>query len=181
MRPKKKGRFTKCQRPFLDRSNRCGLFGRPDHHDHLATFHLRHILDLADAFDFCRDPLKQVAAQFLMRHLAATEAQGDLHLIAILEEFLGIADFAFKVMIIGTRPHLDLFDLNDLLLLAGFGFALLLFIFELAEIHDLTHGRFRIRRNLDQIKTCFFGHFHGAGGRNNAYIFAICADQANFI
>ena len=51
------------------------------HHDHLAAFHLRHGLDLGDVLGLVADPRQNIGAKFLMRHLAATEAQSDLHLV----------------------------------------------------------------------------------------------------
>ncbi len=48
-------------------------------------------------------------------------------------------------MIVDARTHLDLFDLDDLLVLAGFGSFFLFLVFELAEIEDLADGRLGIR------------------------------------
>ena len=83
-------------------------------------------------------------------------------------------------MIVGARTHLDLFDLDGLLFLAGFGLALLRLVFELAEVHDLADGRVGVWRNLYQIESGFFGHDHGAFGRNDACILAVCSDQSDF-
>ena len=59
--------------------------GRKDHDD-LAAFEARFGFDLGD-FDRIRlDPVEKLLAQFLVRHFAAAEAQGDLDLVAFLEE-----------------------------------------------------------------------------------------------
>src|SRR5208337_5227877 len=50
------------------------LLGRQDH-DHLAAFHRRLGLDLGDRRGLGPDPLQELEADVLMRHLAAAEAQ----------------------------------------------------------------------------------------------------------
>ena len=76
--------------------------------------------------------------------------------------------------------NFDLFHLDDFLLLARFAFAFLLFVFELAEIHDLADRRVRVWRNLNQIEAGISGELHGFGGMNHPDIVTIGADQANF-
>jgi hypothetical protein len=153
---------------------------RSDQHNHLPTFHLRKVLNAADILGVLRDPLKQFAAQVLVRHFAPAEPQGDLHLVAILEKFEHVAHLDVVVAGIRIGPELDLFDLDDLLLLARFALAFLLFVFELAKIHDLANRRIGVRRNLNQIETGFVGHFHGSGRGHHTDVFAVGADQADF-
>ena len=71
-------------------------------------------------------------------------------------------------------------DVNDLLFLSRLAFALLLFVFELAEIHDLAHGWRSVGRDFNKIQTDLHGHFHGALRRHDADIFTIRANQPNF-
>ena len=154
---------------------------RSDQHDHLAAFHLREVLHTASFFCVLCHTLQQFATKVLVRHLAATEAQRDFYLVAILKKLENVAHFHFVIIGVGVRTELDLFDFDDLLLFAGLALALLLFIFELAKIHDFAHGRVGIWRNLDQIKPGLFGHFHGTGGRYHSDVFTVGADQADFI
>ena len=107
-----------------------------------------------------------------MRHFTTAEPQRDLHLVAIFQKLEHVTHFDVIVIGIGVRSELDLFDFDDLLLFARFGFALLGLVFEFAEIHDLAHGRVGIGRNLDQVQSSFFGHFHGA---------AVGTNKANFV
>ena len=55
-------------------------------------------------------------------------------------------------MIVDVRTHLDLFDLDDLLLLARLGRLLLRLVLVLAEIQDLADRRLGVGRDLDQIE-----------------------------
>lgn len=114
-----------------------------------------------------------------MGHFAATETQGDFHLVAVFQELEHVAHFDFIVIAIGVRAELDFFDLDDLLFLTGLSFFLLSLVFELAVIHDLADGRVRVWRNLDEVEPCFFCHFHGTLWRYNAHVLAIGPDQAD--
>ena len=95
-----------------------------------------------------------------MRHFAATETQGDLYLVAVFQKLEHAAHLDFVIVGIGVRAELDFLDLDDLLLLACFGFFFLGLVFELAKVHDLADRRNGIRRNLYQIKPGLFGHLH---------------------
>jgi len=153
----------------------------PDHHDHLAAFHPRHAFDLADVLYVFGHPFQQFAAQINMRHFAAPKPQADFHLVAIGQKLEHIAHFHIIIMGVRIGAELDLFDFDDLLLLAGFGFALLLLVFELAKIHDLAHGRIGVGRDFDQIQTGIISHVHGARRGDNPYVFAVGSDQPDFI
>ena len=125
-------------------------------------------------------PFQQFTAQILVRHFTATEPQGDLDLVAVFQKLEDVAHLDVIVVGIGVGAELDLFDLDDLLLFAGLGLALLGFVFELAEIHDLAHRRVGVWRDFNQIKPGFLGHHQGAGRRNYADVFTFGADQADF-
>jgi len=159
-----------------------GLFACwADHHNHLAAFHFGHVFNLANGLHIFGHAVQQFAAQILVGHFAAAEPQGDFHLVAPFEEAEHIAHFDLVVMRIGVGAEFHLFHLDDFLLFARLGFPFLLFVFELAEIHDFAHGRFGIWGNFDKVQPGFFGHFHGAGGADNADILAIGTNQADFV
>jgi len=163
--------------------SRCGLFRRgADHHDHLAAFHLGHVLDLADAglFHVIGHPLQKLAAEIEMRHFAAAKAQADLHLVAVFEETEDIAHLHVVIVLVGVGAEFHFLDVDRLLLLARLGFALLLFVFELAVIHDLADRRIGIGRDLDKIEPGLVGQFKGFPGGNNAKVFAVGPDQPDF-
>ena len=115
-----------------------------------------------------------------MRHFAAPKAQGDLHLVAFAQKLQNRAHLDVIVVLVGAGAKLDLFDFDDVLLFAGLSLALLLLIFEFAEIHDLADRRFGIWRNLNQIQPCLLSHLHCTGGCDHADIFAVRSDQPDF-
>ena len=132
-------------------------------------------------FHVFRYTLKQLTTQVLVRHLAATKTQGDLYLVAIRQKLEHVAHLDVIIAAVRIRAEFDFFDLDDLLLFAGFGFTLLRFVLKLAEIHNLANGRIGVRRDFYKVETCLFSHFHGTRRRNNAGVFAICADQTDFV
>jgi hypothetical protein len=82
-------------------------------------------------------------------------------------------------MVVDVRTHLDLFDLNDLLLFLGLRLFLLLLIFEFAVIENFAYGRRRSWRDFDKIKAGFSGDGDGFGGFYNAALFTMMVDQEN--
>jgi hypothetical protein len=56
----------------------------------------------------------------------------------------------------------------------------LLFIFELAVIHDLADRRICVRGNLDQIKTSLLCHIKGARRGYDTDVLTFCTDEADF-
>jgi hypothetical protein len=78
---------------------------------------------------------------------------------------------------VDVRPHLDLLDLDDLLVLARFGRLFLVGVFQLAEIEDLGDGRLRVRGDFDEIEARLFGGEQGVIDRYNAAICAFCIDE----
>ena len=115
--------------------------------------------------------------RFLVRHLAAAEAQGNLDLVAFVEEAAHRLHFGVVVMVVDGRAHLDLLDLDDLLLLARLVGLLLLFVLVLAVVHQLDHGRFRFWRDLDQVEAFFFGDCAGFIDADRAVFVAVISDQ----
>ena len=153
---------------------------RANHHNHLTAFHLGHVFDLAMLFGVFRHPFKQFAAQILVRHFASTEPQGHLHLVTVFQELKNVPHFDVVIMRISVGSEFDLFHLDNFLLFARFRLALLLFVLEFSEIHDLDDRRICIRRDLDKIKPGLFSKLQAAFRRDDADIFTFCADQADF-
>ena len=87
----------------------------------------------------------------LVRHLAATEPQCDLHLVASLEEFANLARLHLVVVIVDIRAEFQLFKFSRLLLLAGSGLLFLSFETELAIINDLADGNVLVRGNFNKV------------------------------
>jgi hypothetical protein len=118
---------------------------RRQHHHHLTAFEARVLLDLGESCDVGLDAIQQARADLLVRHFASAIAQGDLHLVAFLEEALHRLHLHVIVVIVDHRTELDLLDLDDLLALARFGRLLLRGIFELPVIEKFADRRIGVR------------------------------------
>src|SRR5690606_1308827 len=64
-----------------------------DDHDHLAAFHLGHVLDLAKTINIGSNALQQGAAQILMRHLTTAKAQSDFDFVTVFQKSENVAHF----------------------------------------------------------------------------------------
>jgi hypothetical protein len=84
-------------------------------------------------------------------------------------------------VIVDHRPELDLLDLDDLLLLAGFGGFFLRRIFKLPVIHDLANGRIGIGRNLHKVHAGFHRHLDGGDRFDIAVVQACLINQLDFV
>ena len=113
----------------------------------------------------------------MMRHLAAAEAQRQLDLVAFLEEAPHRLHLDLVVMGVDVRAHLDLLDLDDLLVLARLGRLLLVGVFQLAEVEDLGDRRIGVRGNLDEIETGFFSEQQCLVDGDVAAVPAVGVDQ----
>jgi hypothetical protein len=82
-------------------------------------------------------------------------------------------------VIVDHGPELDLLDLDDLLLFAGFGLFLLLLEAVLAVIQDFADRRHGVRRNLDQIETGLGGLGQSVCDGDGSEVGAVRADQMN--
>jgi hypothetical protein len=154
-----------------------GGLTRRQHHNDLAAFEARLLLNLGDLDGVALDPVEQLIAQLLVRHFTAAEPQGDLDLVAFLEKPLHRAHFHVVIVIVDHRPQLDFLDLDDFLLLARFGGFLLRLIFIFAEIENLANRRDRIRRDLHQIEPGLLRHGDGGADFSDALVGAVFVDE----
>jgi hypothetical protein len=82
-------------------------------------------------------------------------------------------------MIVDGGAHLDLFDLDDLLLLASLCSLLLLLVFEFPVVHQLGYGGLGFGRNLDEIEAVLFSDGAGFVGADFAVFVPVFSDQEN--
>ena len=83
------------------------------------------------------------------------------------------------VVVVDLWPHLDLFEVHHVLVLAGLARATVLFVLELAVIHDAAHGRARSRRHLDEIEPLGLGHGERFSGGDHSHLLTVVPDDTN--
>lgn len=152
---------------------------RRQNHHHLATFELGLGFHLGNRLDLFLDAVEELHAEFHMGHFAATETERQLDLVASLEEAAHSLHLHLIIMRVDVRTHLDLFDLDGLLLLARLGSLLLALIFHPAEIGDLAHGRLGVRCHLNQVKSGLFRKTQCIFRGENAAVVAFVIDELN--
>src|SRR4029434_1782024 len=96
----------------------------------------RHGFRDGDLGELLNQPLENAAADFRMRHFAATEENRRLHLVPVVEEALDMLLLELVVVLVYLGPELDFLDEDDLLVLFGLACPLLLLVLVLPEIHD---------------------------------------------
>ena len=144
------------------------------------AFHTGHEFDDAGLANVLNQTVDDGVAQLAVRHLATTEAQAGLDLVALGEEADGLILLGLVVMLVHGNGELDLLDHDDLLLFLGGALALFLLIEEAAVVLNAADGRDRIGRNLDQIQAALAGDLQGLERGQNAHLFAVFVDDADF-
>src|SRR5918911_852599 len=89
-----------------------------------------------------------------MRHLAAAEHDGHLHLVAVLEEALDMAFLGGVVVRVDLGPQLDLLDGDRRLVLARELGLLLLLVAVLRVVHDAADRRPHLRHADGLVDPC---------------------------
>src|SRR5215469_3898155 len=153
-----------------------GLSGR-QHHDHLAAFEFRLLLDLGHGGYVVAHPVKQLEAKLLVGHLAATKTQRDLDLVALVEEPPDRTHFHVIIVIIDHRPELNFLDLDDLLFLARLGSLLLFLVLKFTEIEDLAGGGGHVGGDFDEIESRLQRNVERITEGNDAAVCSSLVDQ----
>ena len=130
---------------------------RCDNHHHLSTLKFRESFDLGDLLGVIANPVEYVNAKILMRHLATSEPQRDLHLITLVQEFVHVTHFHLVVVVINVRAEFNLLDFDHALFLLGLVLFLLGFVFEFAVVEDLADWWIGVWRYLDKVEPIVFG------------------------
>src|SRR5690606_29043110 len=153
------------------------LLGR-DHHHHLPPLEARPGFDDDVLPEILLDPLGHLATQLLVAHLAATEADVDLDLVALFEELAHLAHLDRVVAGVGDGAELHFLDFDLLLLLLGRVGLLLQVEHVLAEVHDPADRRVAVRLDLDQVKARLLGGRERLVAREHAKHLAFTVDHA---
>src|SRR5690606_2264826 len=99
--------------------SRGSLLLRRDHHHHPPAFQARAGFDHDVLAEVGLDPGGHLAAQLLVAHLAATEADVDLDLVAFDQELAHLAQLDLVVALVRDRTELHFLDLDLAGLLLG--------------------------------------------------------------
>ena len=126
------------------------------HHHHLTAFHLGELLNHRMLLQVGFHTFQKCEPNFLVGDFTAPETQGNLGLVALLQETDQATQLDLVIALVRAWPEFNFLDLNLFLFETSFMLALAFGIFEFAVIHQATHWRLRLGRNLNQINIRFF-------------------------
>src|SRR6266545_1543420 len=153
-----------------------GLAGR-EHRDHVAPILAGGAVDLGDLDEVGGQPLQQPPPELGVGHLAAAEHDGDLDLVALLEEALDVALLGLVVVRVDLGPHLHLFERHQVLLAPGLLGLDGLLVLELRVVHQLADRRAGHRGDLDEVEVELAGHPHRCLGVHHPELLAVGPDH----
>lgn len=145
-----------------------------------GAFHAGHELDNAGIAYVLYQPIDNVVTKLAMGHLAAAEPQACLYLVAFREEADGLVLLGLVIVLIHGHREFHFLDGDDLLLFARGSLALFLFVKVAAVVLDPADGGHGVGRNFDQIETPIARDSQGFKGGQNAKLFAVFIDDADF-
>ena len=113
------------------------------------------------------------------RLLAAAEQDHGLDLVAGLQEALGALELGRVVVRLDLQSEADLLENGVRLVAASFLLLLGGFVLELAVVHDLDHGRLRVRCDLDEVEVGFLRKAQRRLDADDADLLTRGADEAD--
>ena len=148
--------------------------------NHLPSFHLRHLLNRTVFFQVISDPRQKLRTKFLVRHLPASESQGDFRFVTGLKELNQLPEFDLVITFVRTRTKLDFLYVN--LLLFAFRRLVFLVLFKqvLAKIHDAAYRWIRHRGYFDEVQSLVFGQTNRRGDSHDPCLLTIRANHPHF-
>jgi hypothetical protein len=150
---------------------------RSHEHDHGPALHPRRLFDRTVRTELIGELIEQRSAQIRVGHLAAAEEDGQLDLVAGVEELRGLPTFGFEVMIIDLRPDADLFQLDNVLVSARLALFAALLVSKLPVVHEPADGWHRVGSHLDEIEPPLARHLQRIECGDNANLLAVLINQ----
>ena len=145
-----------------------------------VAFHARHEFDHAVFADVLNEAVDDSVAELAMSHLAALEAEGGFHLVALLQEADSLVSARDVVVVVDGHGELDFLKGDNFLALARGTLAFFFFVEELAVILNAANGRDSGRRYLYQVQTPFAGNFEGLKWGEDTELLTLFIDYAHF-
>ena len=145
-----------------------------------GAFHARVKLHDAGITNVLNQAIDNLISQLAMGHLAAAKTQGGLHLVSLVEKTDSLIFLGLVVVLVDGDRELDFLDGDDLLLFARSPFALIFFVQIFAVILNAANRRHGVGRDLYQVEAAFAGNFKSFKGWENAKLFSIFVNDANF-
>jgi len=152
-----------------------------DKHQHMAAFELRCLFHNAVFGNRFKKAFHNAQSQLGMSHLASAESDRNLELVAFQKELGGLLDLGVEIADINVKRETYLFDLDDLLVFAGFLLALGLLKAVFAVIHYAANRRCSLRSDFYQVEIALGCESERLFGIHNSKLRAISTDHSDFL
>ena len=152
---------------------------RGQRHDDVASLLLRCVFHSAQVGDLLGETLQHLHTADRAGLLTSAKHDGDLDLVACVEETLNVALLDFEVVVVDLEAETNLLDFRGALVASRFALLDLLVVLELAVIDQLGNRRLRIGRHLDEIEVRFLCQVQCDGSRDDSHLLAVRADQTH--
>jgi hypothetical protein len=146
---------------------------------HLPTLEERSPLDDSVVLQLVADGDEKNASAVRVRELTAAEPNGDLELVAFVEELRGRADLSVDVVVVDLRRDPDLLPRHSLLLLFRVLGLLLEVVAVFTEVAHPRHRRLNVRSYFDEVVALFLRLRERASGRDDPELLAVGTEKAN--
>ena len=163
----------RCRRGLWQSSVSPRGFALRQNHGHRVALEGRHLLDADQVLQFVQDLVENLSADVGVRELPASEADRDLDLLPFFEETLNGLRLEIEVVVVGLGTESDLFEKDDLLVLASLALFLLLVVLEATVVQKPAHRGNGGRRNFYEIETTLSRDGQRIGGVENSELLSV--------
>jgi hypothetical protein len=145
-----------------------------------GSLHAGHELDHAGSANVLNQTVNDLIPEIAVGHLASSETQACLHLVALGEKADSLILFGLVIVLVHRNRELDFLDRNHLLALSSSAFALLFLIQKTAIVLNPANRWDGGGGNFNQVEATFAGNTESLKGLENAKLFAVFVDDADF-
>ena len=132
--------------------------------------------DLSVFQQFLDDAVHDLPSLFNVGHFTASEDDGNLYLVLVLQEAFGLFDLKVDVVRTGLGTQTDFLGLGVVKSLA---LLLLLVVFVFAVIHDSANGRSLVGSDFNQIETGFTCLTHRLVGGDDPQLTTVISNHTD--
>ena len=144
------------------------------------TLHPRTKLDYRALPNFLEQTFEHLPSEVGVGHLASTEEDRGLYLVALVQEAQHVILLELVIMFIDVDAELHFLDGDDLLVLLGRALLLLFLVEKLAIVLNAANRRVGGSGNLYQVKATFTGDFERFKRLHDAELGTVLVDNADF-
>ena len=146
-------------------------------HSHGAAFHPGGLLNVPMRPKLLGELVQQSAPDIRVRHLSSAKEHRQFHLVSAVQKLSSLTAFSLQVVVVDLWTNPDLFQLDNMLILARFPLFPALLVTELAVIHQAADGRHCVRCDFNEIQSTLPRHLQRIARGDHANLLAFFINQ----